>query len=444
MMFDSVREELALKISPLPKSTRLEKKTVEEKAETVETPMSPAVQRPVPPMPPVQPQTALHSPPLAPKTVQPPVQQSPVMQTFAPQPQVQQTAIEKPVEQSAPKTVERIETSEIMAKPTSPTLVEFRNKNTTIPEWRLQLQNAVRKRAERIQQTQAVSSVQTAVPRPLTTTQGATALKIEPTVQEEPLTIKNPTLANALRRIEESRKQFYSGEKPKLVPVPPPPTPAKNYPFTVVNSPSEDLAETSKAEEQKPVKFDTNKLPPISEVLEKSPSVRPATFPIPKEETFDGEMIEEDETTVAVHEEEEEEFDDCAPIAMRFNAGLFDLIIGSFASFILLLPFVVLSGNFFTIEGFFAFLVTTAIVMFIYLTTSVAFFGRTLGMRLFSLEIIDVEENDYPTFHQAAVNSVVYLISLALGGLGFVPAFFNDERRAAHDLAAGTIVVREY
>ena len=65
-------------------------------------------------------------------------------------------------------------------------------------------------------------------------------------------------------------------------------------------------------------------------------------------------------------------------------------------------------------------------------------------MRLFSLEIIDVEENDYPTFHQAAVNSVVYLFSLALGGLGFLPALFNDERRAAHDLAAGTIVVKEY
>ena len=42
--------------------------------------------------------------------------------------------------------VVKTNTTEIMAKPTSPTLVEFQHKNAMIPEWRLQLQNAVRKR----------------------------------------------------------------------------------------------------------------------------------------------------------------------------------------------------------------------------------------------------------------------------------------------------------
>jgi uncharacterized RDD family membrane protein YckC len=97
----------------------------------------------------------------------------------------------------------------------------------------------------------------------------------------------------------------------------------------------------------------------------------------------------------------------------------------------------------FTIQGLLAFLATFAIVMFIYMTVSIGFLGRTFGMRLFSLEIIDIEENDYPTFHQAAVNSCVYLVSLALGGIGFLPLFFNSEKRAAHDLLSGTIVVRE-
>jgi uncharacterized RDD family membrane protein YckC len=65
-------------------------------------------------------------------------------------------------------------------------------------------------------------------------------------------------------------------------------------------------------------------------------------------------------------------------------------------------------------------------------------------MKLFSLEVIDIEENDYPTFHQAAVSSSVYLLSLALGGTGFLTVPFTADRRAVHDIVSGTVVVREY
>jgi len=140
----------------------------------------------------------------------------------------------------------------------------------------------------------------------------------------------------------------------------------------------------------------------------------------------------------------EEELEDLAPFAMRFNSGIFDLIIGAFTSLILLAPFMISGGNWFSFAGFFAFLVTCAIVMFIYMTTAIGMFGKTVGMKIFSLETIDIEENDYPTFHQAAVSSSVYLVSLALGGIGFLPALFNSERRTAPDLLSGTIIVREY
>jgi uncharacterized RDD family membrane protein YckC len=64
-------------------------------------------------------------------------------------------------------------------------------------------------------------------------------------------------------------------------------------------------------------------------------------------------------------------------------------------------------------------------------------------MSLFSLEMIDAEENAYPTLHQAAVSASVYLLSMAMGGIGFIPVLFNEERRAAHDLLSGTILIRE-
>ncbi len=81
--------------------------------------------------------------------------------------------------------------------------------------------------------------------------------------------------------------------------------------------------------------------------------------------------------------------------------------------------------------------------MFVYLTTTIGFYGRTFGMRLFSLEVVDIDGENYPTMHQAAVSSAVYVLSLALGGVGFLPLFFNQQKRAAHDLIAGTVVVKE-
>lgn len=64
-------------------------------------------------------------------------------------------------------------------------------------------------------------------------------------------------------------------------------------------------------------------------------------------------------------------------------------------------------------------------------------------MQIFGLEIIDAEENEYPTLHQSAVYSAASLFTLLFLGLGFIPVFINQERRAAHDLIAGTVLVRE-
>jgi uncharacterized RDD family membrane protein YckC len=77
------------------------------------------------------------------------------------------------------------------------------------------------------------------------------------------------------------------------------------------------------------------------------------------------------------------------------------------------------------------------------MTASLAVWGRTFGMRLFSLELIDAEMNRYPTVHQAAVSSAVYLLSMFFGGLGFLTVFYNEEKRAIHDIVSGTLLIRE-
>jgi uncharacterized RDD family membrane protein YckC len=256
-----------------------------------------------------------------------------------------------------------------------------------------------------------------------------------------------------------------------------PPKANKNYPFYIAakSSDAKTTEANSKSAEVNPpvnsfakpklapnvgsekVKLDTNKLPPLPQAVQTTANIEARDIPIddakPKIEEQskiapdNGEKIETkiepEENLEFIPSEEAEGYDDFAPFAMRFNAGLFDLIIGSFSSLFLLAPFMLLGGDWFSTAGIFAFLATCAVVMFIYTTTAVGLYGRTFGMRLFSLEVVDIDSEDYPTFHQAAVSTAVYLLSLALGGLGFLTIPFNENKRAVHDLVSRTVVVKE-
>jgi uncharacterized RDD family membrane protein YckC len=373
----------------------------------------------------------------------------------------------------------RTETAHIQIKQTSQMLVEFQSKEPALPEWRLQLQNAVRQRKEQNQPTETEVSTN-AAPSIVHRSKGATALKAEVLEMENPDTDlhENAVVANALRRIEASRKKFYVEEKPQ--PAAPAAAPKKDYPFyiasksdetTVAKNSAKSSTNFSTAAKPKLVSslregkadFDTNKLPPLPQAVKMSTSFesRPAeTLEKAETEIIETKIEEKAEEKhaisapeikseivkeAAVEETTEiEEAEDYAPLAVRFNAGVFDVLIGSFASLILLSPFMLFGGEWFTLAGLFAFLATTAIVMFVYMTTAVGLFGKTFGMKLFSLELIDIEENDYPTFHQAAVSSSVYLLSLALGGTGFLTVPFTTDGRAVHDIVSGTIIVREY
>ena len=136
--------------------------------------------------------------------------------------------------------------------------------------------------------------------------------------------------------------------------------------------------------------FDTNKLP-LLPVKAESFDIHTTT---PEDEI---EQIEKTEIKLIAPEEifeedvETEENEDLAPFAMRFNAGLFDLIIGSFLSLILLTPFMISGGNWFTMTGFLAFARDLRGRDVSLYDRSIGLYGRTFGMRLFSLEVVDIE-----------------------------------------------------
>jgi uncharacterized RDD family membrane protein YckC len=85
---------------------------------------------------------------------------------------------------------------------------------------------------------------------------------------------------------------------------------------------------------------------------------------------------------------------------------------------------------------------TIVVIGFLYLTISVAFTGRTVGMKLCSLRVVDARTGLIPTGSQSAGRSLLYLLSLAGVGLALLYAFLNDESQTVHDRCTRTAVIR--
>ncbi len=359
----------------------------------------------------------------------------------------------------------RSHTSDLAAKKTSPTLAEFKTPNASLPEWRIQLQNSVRQRSGR----SGDEAVLTSAVSYRGTRGSATALKVQ--ADQESENVIDQKVANAIKRIEQSRRRYLPTEKAREGIRVAKAAASRAYPFNVVSR-SVDLPERptdQKAEGQPAIRprlvptlkiekkrYDTNKLVPIPEAdyMAEAPAAThgPAEQNATLRENWsqklefkvsgDSKEAEPEALAAVENEPETDEIDDLAPLSMRFNAGLFDMIIGGFVSFVLFSPFIGLSETWASLTGLLLYTTILMVVMFVYLTASVAFLGRTFGMKLFSLEMVDIEQSEFPTLHQAAVSSSVYLLSLLFVGLGFLPLFFNEEKRAAHDLVSGTILVR--
>lgn len=357
-------------------------------------------------------------------------------------------------------------TSELTRKHTSPTLVEFQSKNSALPDWRLQMQNAVRQRGgsamrqpnptQRQAFAQSASSVAAS---------SSNALKLEIETVSKNVSAENPRLRSAMERIERSRKMFLPNTAERTVRAENLPqqrkfpfdvvTPKKSRPLGNEQAPrsadsSDEIGTADPRSEEKA--YDTNKLPKLESVIKEPRKLglivdgEDFQEPLFTNESKKLERHEEkdsERSDLATEQDVEDEFDDLAPFSMRVGSGLFDLIIGVFATLIILSPFMMSGGAWASIAGVLAVIGALGIFMFLYLTASIAFWGKTFGMRLFSLELIDAEANAYPTVHQAAVNSAVYLLSMALGGLGFLTIPFSNERRAIHDIISGTLLVRE-
>jgi uncharacterized RDD family membrane protein YckC len=90
-----------------------------------------------------------------------------------------------------------------------------------------------------------------------------------------------------------------------------------------------------------------------------------------------------------------------------------------------------------------AFVAGSFVVMgFLYLTIITALTGRTLGMRLLSLRVVDARTGLIPTGGQSAKRAVIYILSLAPAGIALMYTFIDREGQTPHDRFSRTAVVR--
>jgi uncharacterized RDD family membrane protein YckC len=80
---------------------------------------------------------------------------------------------------------------------------------------------------------------------------------------------------------------------------------------------------------------------------------------------------------------------------------------------------------------------------FLYLWLTVALAGRTWGMTLLGLRVVNREGSPL-SGKNALVRTLVFPFSFLFFGLGFLGIFISPERRALHDAAASSAVVYDW
>jgi uncharacterized RDD family membrane protein YckC len=328
------------------------------------------------------------------------------------------------------------------AKPT-PSLIEFPGVNrNALPEWRKELSERVREKQER-KAREAVFEAQGLLETAVDTATEATPVILELLPQTE-MPAVNPIVEAALKRIERAHSQsspfshgnaalatavayeeqrgFAESDKAPLI-----------DPGTVAST-----SETSY--EARPEKVHNLSVVPNPIVIEEE---APVVITKPRRligETNDPALNYLDTVPTTVLVERREYI--AASTTRRALAAFVDLGV----SCALASPLLALNGltnldwQNWRVIAFSA--ASIALVGFLYLTIVTAFTGRTLGMRLCSLRVVDARNGLIPTGGQSAARALVYLLSLVPAGILSLYVLVDSENKTLHDRLTRTAVIR--
>jgi len=333
--------------------------------------------------------------------------------------------------------------------PTSPaerksTLIEFPGiSRSSVPQWRKELSERVREVQERKAREAAREAAEAERQRAETTLNPPQLELLPPT--EAPA--MNPLVAAALKRIERAHQTAsvetrpsrtslatavaYAPEREENImneTVPPTiqlefePEPEIEKPHLAVVPPSES-----------PVELPVEKIEPVS--VQKVEPVQP-----PKRLIIDDDPALNYLDSIRHNVRVDDLTSRSASAFPRVVSALLDLIFCALLAAPIAGAMQLAGENLRDLRTIVVLAGSLVVVTFIYLTLTTALTGRTWGMRLLSLRIIDTKTGLIPTGGQSLGRSFFYLLSLATG-VGILFALVSREGYTAHDRFTRTAVV---
>lgn len=351
-----------------------------------------------------------------------------------PAPESQPAAMEfgEIVEEATPQVRKPAQKRAIRSR-TNPSLIEFPGINrSSLPEWRKELVERVREVQERRAREAALEAGEPLFSQLEVRT--TPSLELLSQADAPPL---NPIVVKALRRLERARAQSHGNAAVATA------VAYHQQPDVDLDlEPAEDVTVNTKPERVHnlavvPTPSPKAELSETTTVAISEPAIKPRRI-IDDQNDPALNYLDSIPTTVTVDRSEYR----AAPIFRRIFSAIADLVVVCLFSspFLALTELANLDWRSPKVIGF---AVTTfMIVGFLYLTISIAFTGRTLGMKLFSLRVVDARTGLIPTGGQSAGRAVVYMLSLASAGIALMYAFVDSEKYTAHDRVTHTAVIR--
>ena len=320
-------------------------------------------------------------------------------------------------------------------------LIEFPGiTRSTVPQWRKELSERVREVQEKRAREEALEfALDNAQP-------SETTPQLELLPQAETTRV-NPLVAAALRRIERAHEtEVYRAGNLNAT--------AVAYAEPMLHDESEtvladdvaiEVATTSSDEPERQVEKPHNLVvgpPPAVIVVPAPEAVETSVAPKPRRmigDVNDPALNYLDAVRTAVQVETSGHKP--ASVVARFVSAIVDLMVVGLLCFPFAAALELINSNWQQPRVWILAAMIFSIVGFLYFTIATALTGRTLGLRLLSLRIVDARTGLIPTGTQSAGRSLIYLASLLIFGITSVLVLLNSDRLTAHDRITRTAVI---
>lgn len=329
-------------------------------------------------------------------------------------------------------------------------LIEFpRGGRSSVPQWRQDLSERVRVVQERRAREAALEAAERQSPNKDGDGGVQPLLELLPQAEVAPL---NPLVTAALRRIERAhhrvaqepnRRGSASGNVALAY--------AADNEFC-----SETLAEPEIVQASVVGNVDSHQIESPTEIEPSEPEKLHSLIVVPPQVTASEEqktppkprrlIVEND---VALNYLDSVPTSVCFEVAKYHHASVFARLLGAVVDLMVLAllcaPFAALveltRGNWMDLRVAVTGAALFSVMSFLYFTISTALTGCTVGMRLFSLRIVDARTGLIPTGRQSAGRALVYLGTILTLGLASLYVLIDRDKKTAHDRLARTTVI---